>query len=335
MQLSFFNTPAGFSRTAARTASLLAVFAFLNTPAFAAGTTSAAFLQLGFGARATALGDAFTARADDASSTYWNPAGMSQLPSRELLAEHDLHIQDIAIDRLSFVQPLGAPGSGPRKALGLSLTYLNLGGIEARTGDTAQAEGTFGANDFYGAASYSQPLGEGLSLGVTGKFIQQRIGSNSASTYAADLGVLQRLGRFQLGAAVTNLGHSLKFIDQAFPLPQAVRGGVAFDAAPVPVVVSAEAENLKGESGATFKMGVEYAASGMLALRGGYLSRSGSTQNALKGGPLGASADGGLSGWVGMTGGFGLRVGAYAFDYAFVPYGELGNTHKMSFSVRF
>ena len=30
------------------------------------------------------------------------------------------------------------------------------------------------------------------------------------------------------------------------------------------------------------------------------------------------ASDGGMSGWVGMTGGFGLRVGAYAFDYAFV-----------------
>src|SRR4051812_8903200 len=99
----------------------------LSSQSFAAGTTSAAFLRLGFGARATAMGDAFTARPDDASATYWNPAGLSLLPSRELLAEHDLHVQDINVDRLAFVQPLGAAGSGPRKAIGASLTYLSLG----------------------------------------------------------------------------------------------------------------------------------------------------------------------------------------------------------------
>ena len=307
----------------------------LAQPGFAAGTTSAAFLRLGFGARATALGDAFTARADDASATYWNPAGMSLLPSRELLAEHDLHIQDISINRLAFVQPLGASGSGARKAVGFSLSYLSLGGIEARTGNTAQPEGTFGASDFYGAASYSHPLGETLTLGVTGKFIQQKIGADSASTYAADIGVLQRLGRFQVGATLTNLGPPIKFIDRSFPLPQALRGGVSFDAVPVPVRLSAEAEALKGEPGAIYRMGMEYAAGKMLALRGGYLSGSGATRSALTGGPLGSSSGGGLGGFVGMTGGFGLRVGAYAVDYAFVPYGELGNSHKMSFSVRF
>jgi hypothetical protein len=302
-------------------------FTILAQPSSAAGTTSAAFLRLGFGARATALGDAFTARADDASATYWNPAGMSLLPSRELLAEHDIHIQDISINRLAFVQPLGDSGLRSRKAVGLSLSSLSMGGIEARTGDTAQPDGSFGASDFYGAASYSQPLGESLTLGVTGKLIQQKIGSASASTYAADVGVLQRLGRFRVGAALTNLGPSMKFVDQAFPLPQALRGGVSYDAEPMPVRFSAEAESLKGESGATFRMGMEYSAGKMLALRGGYLSRSGATQSAL--------TNKGTAGFVGMTGGFGLRAGAYALDYAFVPYGELGSSHKMSFSVRF
>lgn len=90
-------------RSRVRVLDLAVGLLILAEPGFAAGTTSAAFLRLGFGARATALGDAFTARADDASATYWNPAGMSLLPSRELLAEHDLHIQDISIDRLAFV----------------------------------------------------------------------------------------------------------------------------------------------------------------------------------------------------------------------------------------
>ena len=36
-----------------------------------------------------------------------------------------------------------------------------------------------------------------------------------------------------------------------------------------------------------------------------------------------------------FAGGFGLRLGALEFDYAFVPYGELGSTHRTEISWRF
>ena len=42
------------------------------------GTTSANFLKIDVGARAAAMGGAFTALADDGSSLYWNPAGITQ-----------------------------------------------------------------------------------------------------------------------------------------------------------------------------------------------------------------------------------------------------------------
>lgn len=289
-------------------------------------------LRLGFGAHATALGSAFTSRADDASAVYWNPAGMSLLPSRELLAEHDIHIQDSAINRLAYVHPLGAGDGHARKAFGVSLSYLSLNGIEARSGNTAKPDGTFGASDFYGAASYSQPLSENLTVGVTGKILQQNIGSDRAAGYAADLGVLQRLGRFRLGAALVNLGPAMKFANDSSPLPQSLRVGASVDYAPV--TASVETEIVKGESDPIYKVGVEYAAAAMLALRVGYFSRSAATQSALKGGSLGADG-GAAAALLGLTAGFGLRVTRYAFDYAFVPYGELGSAHQMSLSVRF
>ena len=37
------------------------------------GTTAAQFLKIGIGARALALGGAYSAIADDASALYWNP----------------------------------------------------------------------------------------------------------------------------------------------------------------------------------------------------------------------------------------------------------------------
>ncbi|MFA6433891.1 MAG: hypothetical protein WCW52_04280, partial [Elusimicrobiales bacterium] len=40
----------------------------------AVGTTGGSFLSFGAGARAIAMGGAYTAAADDASAAFWNPA---------------------------------------------------------------------------------------------------------------------------------------------------------------------------------------------------------------------------------------------------------------------
>jgi len=37
----------------------------------------------------------------------------------------------------------------------------------------------------------------------------------------------------------------------------------------------------------------------------------------------------------GITAGIGLKVGKMSLDYAYVPYGELGNTHRISWKMKF
>jgi len=47
-------------------------------------------LGMGIGARAIGLGGAFVSIADDASATFWNPAGLSHITSNRLLLSADL-----------------------------------------------------------------------------------------------------------------------------------------------------------------------------------------------------------------------------------------------------
>ena len=56
------------------------------------------------------------------------------------------------------------------------------------------------------------------------------------------------------------------------------------------------------------------------ALRTGYNTR------------VGASGLGGLSG---LTAGAGLDISQFSVDYAFTPFGELGNSHVISFMMKF
>ena len=49
------------------------------------GTTTANFLEIGVGSRATSMGDAYVAVANDVSSIYWNPAGLSHVTNSSAL----------------------------------------------------------------------------------------------------------------------------------------------------------------------------------------------------------------------------------------------------------
>jgi len=285
------------------------------------------------------MGESFVAVADDASSTYWNPAGMSLLKKQEILAEHSVHIQDIAVSRIAYAHPLGSSPSGLVPAWGVSGAYLSLDDMEGRSGNTAQSERTFGASDMVGAISYSHPFirlpGRISTLGITGKFIQQRIDDRQASSYAADIGVLQTFGRLRCGLVLANVGSNVRFVDESYPLPRTVRLGLAWMPRSWPVVLSTEVDRVRGEKSASYRFGGEYDMANLLALRMGYAFHPEATQRALQGTALGTVSDSEMTRFTGLEAGLGFKLFGYGIDYAFTPYGELGNAHKITVSARF
>jgi len=236
------------------------------------------------------------------------------------------------------VQPLER-GGGFGPALGVSAAYLSLDGIEARTGNTAQADRVFGASDFSAGFSYAHPLsrrpGTVSSLGVTAKFIQQKIDDRQANAYAADVGFFQRFRRFQAGMVVTNMGSPVQFLEESYPLPRTFRLSLSYLPRTIPLLGSAGVESVRGDSALAYRFGTEYRFGEMLAFRLGYAARSGSTQRALRGAGLGTVSDSEFARFTGLVGGMGFRFFGYGLDYAFVPYGELGNSHKVTLSARF
>jgi hypothetical protein len=67
---------------------------------------AAEFLNIGVGARAMAMGGAFCAVADDATSSYWNPAGLRLLKSREIGVMHSAQFaNEVKYDYLVFGSP--------------------------------------------------------------------------------------------------------------------------------------------------------------------------------------------------------------------------------------
>lgn len=68
-------------------------------------------------------------------------------------------------------------------------------------------------------------------------------------------------------------------------------------------------------------LGTEYAFLGNLALRAGY---GANTLSRGSRGPFG-----------GVGAGLGLRLRSFGLDYAFTPFGELGDVQRLSLSARF
>jgi hypothetical protein len=105
---------------------LLVLLIALCSNAFAT-KYAGAFMDDGGGARALGMGGAFTAVASDPSATYWNPAGLSGIDSRQFMIMHSERFGDL-VDRdfASFVQPVSWSLFGGTNA-GIGITLIRLG----------------------------------------------------------------------------------------------------------------------------------------------------------------------------------------------------------------
>lgn len=316
-------------------ARLVALSALLATEAGAlggsAGTSAASFLELGFGARAAGMGEAFVAAADDPAAAHYNPAGLAFPAMRaegrpyELLLSQALLVQDVKMTQVAFA----------RRPFAVHLTRLSLGGIEQRTSETSAPDAVIGASDLAAGVSWAGRVG-GTGLGATGKLIHQTIGGYKASAFAVDLGALHKLQSMplSLGAALAHAGTKIRFVDQAHPLPAVLRLGAAYGLSKeFPHVLAAQLD-LPRDSGAVLRVGGEYNGFGPMALRMGYRTRSGAERAASVGSQLGSTASG-LTHFYGMTLGVGVRTPVGEFDYALAPYGELGSAHRLAYMHRF
>ncbi len=155
-----------------------------------AGTTGATFLKIEAGARPVAMGGAFVAVADDANTTYWNPAGLVQLKEREITAMHNEWLQGIRYEFLGYAQPI--KWGGGTQGLGVSVMALYTTGLEQRTGETQEPEGTFGAYDIAVAGAYACIVSRAVAIGANVKLIHQKIENETAWGGAIDIGLLYR-----------------------------------------------------------------------------------------------------------------------------------------------
>lgn len=295
-----------------------------------AGTSGAQFLKLGDGARAGAMADSISAIADDASAAYYNPAGLAQLPGTQLGGSHTSYFQGVNYEVLNFTHPLAQEEEYARHTLAFSVYQLSVNGIERRSSDSEDPTGKFDNSDAAYALSYAYGASRRLSYGVTGKYIASTLDSYHSSAYAADLGVLYHMNPdasrpVNLAATVRNVGSRIGYVSsQTDPLPTSVTGGASMTLFPKLLQANLDVTKYRDENmyvavGGELTHAFNEAASG--AFRFGYSSER-------KDNP-------GSTAMNGISFGAGVSFRKAAFDFAWIPFGGLGDTFRYSLLVKF
>jgi len=136
-----------------------------------AGISTAQFLKIGVGARASALGDAFVAIANDVSALYWNPAGLVQFKNDEIIFSHNKWVVEINHDFLGGVYHFAG-----KHAIGLAITGLSMDDMPVTTEFAPFGTGEFFSfSDVAIALTYSQKMTDKFSFGVTVRYIEETL----------------------------------------------------------------------------------------------------------------------------------------------------------------
>ncbi len=242
---------------------VVALFGEVSVAASDAGRTAADFLSIGIGAKAAGMGGAYTAISDGASASYWNPAGLADVEGGEVVLGHFSWFQDITLEHGAVAYQIS-----DRTALAASVTYLNYGQINGYDVNGMTTD-EITAYDLCGALSVGMSAGHNLSIGLSGKFISQKLDDLNASAFAVDLGLKYQIDRLTLAAVVANVGSDMSFDGVKERLPTTARFGIAVYPFFESFVTSLEFEK-KAYGGAVVRNGFEVNFGDQYFLRTGY-----------------------------------------------------------------
>lgn len=327
-----------------------------------AGSTSSNFLKAGQGVRAIAMGETYVSLGDGLDTLNWNPAGLVQLDAPTANFSHAFWFEEMSTEYLAFGMPLGILGT-----VAGGLTVFNAGAItetlEDEQGEYLREGSTINPMSFALTGGYSQKLArlvpiknpylKNLIVGANLKIITESLDDIAIFGGAIDIGVLWKESQEVKQQAVTAAkGLTISQLIEHAVRDQGWRFGVV-------------AQNLGLTSDKALpinlKFGVGYVApdlftqfgKGTLAVDfmipndnnievtfgGEYAHISPHTMTAIRLGYKIGSEIQDLDPLAGLTTGAGAAITTqlirYQLDYAFVPYGELGSTHRLALTIAF
>jgi opacity protein-like surface antigen len=324
------------------------VKAQFQTDVSGVGTSAANFLEIGIGARATAIGGAYASLAEDPSALYYNPAGIVWLEGMQVEFMHNNWLIGTKHDFLGVTIPLPVF----RSSLGFSYIALDYGEQAVRTTERPEGTGEFwSALDYAAALTYAVALTNRFSFGLSAKYIHQQIWHSTGAAMAVDLGVQYHTGwhGLKVGMSMSNFGTQIRLsgrdldstkdpddenenVDRVpveyktgdYPLPILFRAGISWHRSWGSLGSTLLAVDMHHPSTSTeyMNLGFEYGIRDIFFLRAGYESLF--EENHKNGLTLGA----GLS--YPIRNSFHIKI-----DYAYSDWGMLDNANRFSVGLIF
>ncbi|MCK5683647.1 PorV/PorQ family protein [bacterium] len=266
--------------------------------------SAGAYLRMGTGARAIAMGSAFTSIADDPTAVHWNPAGAARIDRKSVASMHAVLTLDRSYDYTGFVSPMSF-GSW-----GVSWISAGVDKIE-RYDAVGNRIGFFDDTENAYIFTYAAPLGDKYKLGANIKYLSHDILGNSATSWGADIGFLAHVNeRIDVGATLRNIGTKMKWDTasaRSDEIPFNIALGISYKA--YENLMFAFDVDKTNDLDTKLNFGVEGTIKDNFAVRTG-------------------SNDGDF------TAGVGLIFDNWNMDYAWSD-SELGDTHRISASFQF
>jgi hypothetical protein len=286
-------------------------YAAADLTLYAPSKTSLSSLAVPVGVRAIGMGEVYTSVDGDVYALNWNPAGLANLSDFQLgLADNEWSSSlGLRQEFLAYGQ-----GVGQDAGIGVSLNYFSLGELDERDA-TGALLGQSSAYALSGDLGYGWGMLQGnkLKLGLNLEYAMESLFGQGSSSFGGGLGLDYDLSReVTAGLAVTHLGSGVG----GFQPPSVLSLGLSGQLLNRQLILAAEGDMpFSGEP--MLKAGMEINFS-VLALRAGYRYAIG-------------APDGDVQ--TGFSAGAGFKLGVFDIDYAFVPYGNVATTHRISLTL--
>jgi hypothetical protein len=286
---------------------LLIILVNLGSSQKNSGNFGLSYLKIAIDARAVGMGEAYCAAANDAAAVYWNPAGLANSNHSNVFFNHNEWIEDIRGEFASMVLKSG------KSAWALSVRSFSIDDIDVRMFPSETPLEKTSANYWSAGISYSRRIQSNISMGLTVKYLFEKIYTESAFGFASDLGITYRniISNLSLAATLQNLGKLNNFQDEASELPIIFRFGFYYNmplsGENFDINIAADLVKTSGDK-THLHLGSELVFFKQLAIRGGYLNGYDSRE---------------------FNMGAGILRSTLRMDYAITPFNQnLGVAHR-------
>lgn len=285
------------------------------------------FVRYNSSARAAGLAGCFTSMPNDISALFFNPAVLPTIRDKHFSTTFMKHVLDINSGNIAYSKSYMDYGW-----FAASLGYTNYGSF-TRADDLGQTSNTFSANDMILQVSYANELDSNLYYGVTAKFLYANIEKYYSTAVALDAGILYIFPdrRTNVGLSILHAGTQVtKYNNTKEELPLDIRFGINNRLKGLPLLVNFSLSHLADPTNNFFDRFLNFSIAGELYL-GDYVQARIGYDNQVRR-EVALDADKKMTG---ISGGIGLKLKDFNFDYGIAIAGTSALMHRFSLALDF